>query len=165
MDHAPLTAVQEDYLEAICRLGTESGPDGIRISDIAGSLGTRLPTVTRTVRRLVELGLLHHPLRGRVGLSSRGRKMAVEIVHRHEDTVRFFVEVLGVSPTNAERDACQIEHGISAGTAQRMHDFLEHFNALSRSDRQKMTAFRKDEQNKTEKFRTLTRLRVNGWRT
>lgn len=165
MDHQPLTAVQEDYLEAIYRLERETPDRAIRITDIAARLGTKPPTVTRAVRRLAALALLHHPLRGRVGLSAQGRKMAVEIVHRHEDIVSFFTTILGLRTHEAEIDACQIEHGLSARTAQRLHDFLEHFDSLPTAERRNMTGFLKVEMKTAGEFRTLTRSRGNGWRT
>ena len=48
----PLTPAQQDYIETIYSLEKNSGLDKIRITDIANKLGTKLPTVTRTVRKL-----------------------------------------------------------------------------------------------------------------
>jgi DtxR family transcriptional regulator, Mn-dependent transcriptional regulator len=165
MAHQTLTAVQEDYLEVIYRLETEVAGRAVRISDIAAKLGTKPPTVTRAVRRLSALALLHHPLRGRVGLSAHGRKMAIEIVHRHEDIVSFFTGILGLRENEAESDACQIEHGLSARTAQRLHDFLEHFDSLTRVEKRRLTGFLKAGMRPNLDFQTLTRSRGNGWRT
>lgn len=165
MSKHSLTAVQEDYLEAIYRLQLETSGQDVRVSDIAARLGTKLPTVTRAVRRLSVIELLHHPLRGRVRLSGSGRQMAVEIVHRHDDIVSFFVEVLGLRLTEAELDACRIEHGISARTAQRLHDFLEHFATLSRADQKRFGGSAKRGTGLPGHFQSLTKSRVNGWRT
>jgi DtxR family Mn-dependent transcriptional regulator len=160
-----LTAVQEDYLEIIYRLQTSGESDEVRVSDIASRLGTKLPTVTRTVRRLSNLGLLHHALRGRVTLTISGHKMAVEIVHRHEDVLTLFTDILGLDPAQAEGDACSIEHGISAATAQRLHEFLEHFAALPRPVQIRLTSFGRSKGRASASFSSLTKSRVNGWRT
>jgi Mn-dependent DtxR family transcriptional regulator len=163
MTRLMLTAVQEDYLEVILRLQTETGQ--VRVSDIAARLGTRLPTVTRTVRRLSNLGLLNHALRGTVTLTPTGRKMALQIVHRHEDVLALFTHILGLERKSAEADACSIEHGVSAATAQRLHEFLEHFDTLPQAIQMKLTSFGKSRPRGTGSFSTLTKSRVNGWRT
>ncbi len=165
MTHQALTAVQEDYLEAVYRLEIETPGSEVRISDIAAKLGTKPPTVTRAVRRLGALALLLHPLRGRVRLTSRGRKMAAEIVHRHDDVVSFFTGILGLRVNEAEQDACRIEHGLSALTAQRLHDFLEHFDSLPQPEKRRLTGFLKGEMRVNGSFRTITRSRGDGWRT
>lgn len=157
-----LTAVQQDYVEAIYRLEQEQG-ESVRITDIAAQLGTRLPTVTRTVRRLTELGLVHHATRQQVQLTTAGRRMAVECVHRHEDLVLFLTEILGLSMTQAEQDACQMEHGMSSGTAQRLHELLEHWQRCDDQSRRSILGFRRKTSGE-KSFGHLPRRQVHGWR-
>jgi DtxR family transcriptional regulator, Mn-dependent transcriptional regulator len=160
-----LTATQEDYIEIIYRM-TQAQPGAlVRVTDIAAQLGTKLPTVTRTVRRLTALGLLEHTHRQGVALSSTGRKMASDILHRHEDVVRFFIDVLGLSKNEAELDACQIEHGMSAKTAQRLHEFLEYFNTLSDEQQQIILRFREEGIVREQQFKNLARHKAQGWRS
>lgn len=157
-----LTAVQQDYVEAIYRLEQGHG-QSVRITDIAAQLGTRLPTVTRTVRRLTELGLVHHPTRQQVHLTVAGRRMAVECVHRHEDLVMFLTDILGVSSRQAEQDACQMEHGMSSGTAQRLHELLEHWQRCDEPSRRAVLQFRR-KVSLDKAFGHLPRRPVQGWR-
>lgn len=160
-----LTAAQQDYIEVIFRLERRPNSDGVRISAIAESLGTRLPTVTRTVQRLTTLGLVRHDARREVALTARGRRIAREIVHRHEDLVRFFVTIFGLSVTEAERDACQIEHGLSGKASQRLHEFLEHVQQLSESDRHVITGYLRSASGGSKDFENLPDRRTDGWRS
>lgn len=160
-----LTATQEDYLEVIFQLQERDPLTSVRVTDIARELQTKLPTVTRTVHRLTELGLLEHPHRQGVSLSDRGRRMASDIRHRHTDLVAFFMTVLGLEEQEAEQDACKIEHGLSPRTAERLHDFLEYFQSLPKADQERVTAFQTQLQVTRERqFKNLLQNRVRGWR-
>ncbi|MEW5795947.1 MAG: metal-dependent transcriptional regulator [Candidatus Zixiibacteriota bacterium] len=157
-----LTAALQDYIEIIYRLEQVSGK--VRVTDIASELGTRLPTVTRTVRKLAALGLVAHE-RGRgVILTTAGSRMARDILHRHEDIVALLTGVLGLPRERAEVDACLIEHGVSAQTAQRLHEFLEYFSALSPSTQALLTGSGRGNVGRSQQFRNLAKSRVVGWR-
>ena len=159
-----LTPVQEDYMEIVYLLETERGPGNVRITDIANELGTRLPTVTRTVQKLSRLGYLEHSERRSVSLSGQGLKVAREIVHRHRDLVWFFTDLLGLPRRDAELDACQIEHGVSSRTAQRLHEFLEYVSGLDDKDSEIFEKFKRKASGGRKNFRNLPTGRSRGWR-
>lgn len=130
-DQLQLSAAQQDYLEAVYVLSLEdSAGEGVRVTDIAASLCTRLPTVTRTLARLRAVGLIEQEERGPVFLSELGRKLAAQLAHRHEDVVLLLTDVLGVDPVTAESEACVMEHGLSGETSERLHHFLEAWQQL-----------------------------------
>lgn len=160
-----LTAAQQDYIETLYRLKTREPKRAIRICDIAAELGTRLPTVTRTIRRLTALGLVLHDERREVRLTGQGERIARDIVHRHDDLVQFFTEILGLSRAEAENDACRAEHGISGKAARRLHEFLEQFAGMSAEEQQRLTAFRRALGSSFTGFRTLGDAKPNGWRS
>lgn len=157
-----LTASQQDYVEVIFRLEQEGVR--VRVTDIAAELGTRLPTVTRAIQRLTHLGLVSHVERGDVALTIAGRRIANEVAHRHDDLVRFFVNYLGVSRRIAEDDVCQIEHGLSATTAQRFHEFLEYIDSLPGETRKQISRFVDRASGGRKDFRNLPEHKVTGWR-
>ncbi len=159
-----ITATQQDYIEIIHRLEKENGRGNTRISDIAAEFGTRLPTVSRTVGKLTELGFVAHRQRRSVSLTEKGRTIAREILHRHTDTVRFLTEILGLPETQAEIDAGQIEHGLSPATAQRLHEFLNHIDTLTDSEREPLRQFLKLVSGGKEDFRNLPTNKIEGWR-
>jgi DtxR family Mn-dependent transcriptional regulator len=157
-----LTATQEDYLEAVCRLA-QSGAD-VQISALANRLNCRLPTVTRTVQKLAELGFVQHESRGKVQLTRVGRATAEHLVHRHDDLVRFLAMVLGMSAAEAEVDACQLEHGMSALAAQRLHRWLKHLSGLTPENRRRVMDFSGRDDPAVPDFYRLPAGRTVGWR-
>jgi len=159
-----LTIAQQDYLETILRLERDVDGAQVRITDIANALGTRLPTVTRTIQRLTSRGLTEHPDRGGVTLTDKGRTIAVEIEHRHEDLFDFFCLVLGLPKEIAEQDTCQIEHGLSEESAQRLHEFMEYFHALNDKEREILSAFHKQAARSKGEFKNIPEIRTVGWR-
>jgi DtxR family Mn-dependent transcriptional regulator len=114
-----LTPSLEDYLEAIFDLGPPA-----RVSSIAGRLEVAKASVTQAVQRLAEKGLAECARYGRVSLTANGRALARKIRRRHDTLVTFLEDVLGVSHATAERDACVLEHGLSAETASRLSEYV-----------------------------------------
>ena len=66
--------------------------------------------VTVAVDRLKTAGLVTHEKSGYVVLTEEGKYLAGRLERRHTLVRRFLVEVLGVEPEIAEKDACNIEH-------------------------------------------------------
>lgn len=157
-----ITPIQEDYLEAIYRLSLDSA--GVRTTDLAERLACKLPTVTRTVRRMAEAGFVAHESRGLIRLTQTGLRAAENLTHRHADTVTFLTEILGMSAREAEVDACQVEHGLSPLAAQRLHEFLEYVGKLSHGQREVITQFARNASSSTPDFEHLPVGRTAGWR-
>ena len=157
-----LTAIQEDYLEVIYHLSPHG--EGVRTTDIADRLGCRLPTVSRTVQKMAEMELVEHETRGLIRLTELGRSTAEDIAHRHKDTVAFLTRILGMSEDQAERDACQIEHGLSPLAAQRLHEFLEYVNELDEFERRIITKFARSASSTVTDFPHLLETKTAGWR-
>ena len=157
-DRNGMSAALEDYLEIILALEPDDG-DGVRITDIAEKLGVRPPPVTRAVQALLRLGYVSHEPRRTVRLTDTGREMAAALHHRHRDIYRFLTRVLGVQSDVAEADTCQIEHGLSAETAQRLHEFLEHVDSLDDTTRRRMRPVKRK-----EAFGNLPQGLTSGWR-
>jgi len=170
MTTTTLTAAQQDYIEAIYRLeqavplDEATGRPDIRVSDIARQLGTRLPTVTRSIRKLTDLGYVEHVSRRSVYLSRKGRSVARELVHLHSDLVQFFTRILGVDADESERVACQIEHGIPADVAQRFHEFMEFAERDRRESAEFLKSFHDSAGSDKSSFVHLRRKRTSGWR-
>ena len=113
----------EDYLEAIYELQEERGE--VRVRDIAEVRGVRMPSVVDALRRLRGRGLVSYQARELVALTPEGLDLARKVTERHEFLKLFFIQILGVDPEIAERDACAIEHHISAQTLSRLASFYQ----------------------------------------
>jgi DtxR family Mn-dependent transcriptional regulator len=131
-----LSTALEDYLETIHELDREL--DEVRVSDIASRLGVKLPPVTRAVQALERRGFVEHEARGDVRLSSKGQRVAAALSHRHADVLELLTAVFGVVEDIAQADTCRVEHGLSPESAQRLHEFLEHYRRLDDATRERL---------------------------
>ncbi|MGD8401870.1 MAG: metal-dependent transcriptional regulator [Bacillota bacterium] len=117
----------EDYLEAILHLKAEN--DIIRVTDLADKLHVAKSSVNQAVIKLMEKKLITHERYGPLELTELGIKRAQEVDERHRLLKCFFDQVLGVEEQVAEKDACNIEHYISAATLEKLVNFLASLTA------------------------------------
>lgn len=107
------TAVAEDYVELIADLIDSTGE--ARATDIARRLGVTHASVTKTVARLQQGGLIiTQPYRA-IFLTHEGRRIAETSKRRHEIVVAFLLAI-GVGEDAARADAEGLEHHVSAET-------------------------------------------------
>ncbi len=110
----------EDYLECILLLSREN--EFVHRVDVARRIGVSQPAVQKALKILeaggyVEFDGMH------IYLTKKGNEYATEIFDRH-CTLKSFLEKLGVSSSDAETDACRIEHVISSASFEAIKNFL-----------------------------------------
>lgn len=110
----------ENYLETILLLHKKHGY--ARAVDIAAALDFSKPSVSRAMSILREAGLIDTDESGAIILTQSGEARANEIYERHCVITRFLVNTLGISTVLASKDACRIEHVISAETFEKMKE-------------------------------------------
>ena len=101
----------EDYLESILVIGQQKG--SVRSIDVAQYMGFSKPSVSRAVGLLRENGYLTVDSSGFLKLTKSGLEIADRIYERHQFFSAWLMS-LGVPRETAVRDACRIEHAISA---------------------------------------------------
>ena len=116
-----MTKSLEDYIEVVYVLIHEK--NRARVRDIATTLKVKMPSVVKGISELKKLGLVTQEPYGDVELTAKGRRIATMILNRH-NKIREFLILIGVSERIADKDACQMEHIISAETLDRIRDFL-----------------------------------------
>jgi DtxR family Mn-dependent transcriptional regulator len=116
-----MTKSLEDYIEVVYVLIHEK--NCARVRDIATTLKVKMPSVVKGISELKKLGLVSQEPYGDVALTAKGRRIATMILNRH-NKIREFLMLIGVSKRVADKDACQMEHIISAETLDRIRDFL-----------------------------------------
>ena len=84
----------------------------------------RMPSVVRAVRELKRLELVVQEPYSSISLTEKGRRVAHQVFDRHR-LLRSFLEKLGVSRRIADRDACLMEHILSAETLERIRTYTE----------------------------------------
>ena len=116
-----MTKSAEDYIEAIHVLIESTGT--ARVRDVAEALHVKMPSVVKAIQELKKLDLVEQEPYGGIKLTEKGRRCARLILGRHTLLKQFLLS-LGVSSGIADKDACLMEHILSAETMDRIRDFL-----------------------------------------
>ncbi len=109
----------EDYLETILLLSRQLRV--VRSVDIANEMGYKKSSVSIAMKNLREKGHIIVSDEGYIDLTDSGKQIAEMIYERHQFFSRWLVS-LGISKETADRDACRLEHVISAESFQAMKD-------------------------------------------
>ena len=119
---AAMTQSLEDYLEAVYILISEDRPAQVR--DVARMLAVKMPSVVKAIHELKRLGLVTQKPYAAIELTVKGSRVARHVLNRHT-LLRSFLMKLGVSRKNADKDACLMEHILSAETIDRIRSYTE----------------------------------------
>ena len=114
----------ENYLETILLLRRKNSV--VHSIDVAEHLGVSKASVSFAMKALQQAGYIEMLNVKELHLTKAGEQLARTILERH----RFFTDwliSLGVNPAVAERDACRMEHSVSA----------ESFSAIKRNQQAK----------------------------
>ena len=113
----------EHYLELILDISRAQG--SVRSVDIARRLGVSRASVSKALGVLREAGMVEPAYYGKVVLTEAGLKRAAEVRRRHELLCRYLTEILGVPQDIAEKDACRMEHVVSAEMIEKLDEILK----------------------------------------
>ena len=119
---ATMTQSLEDYLEAIYVRIVGGKPAQVR--DVARMLSVKMPSVVKAVRELKKLGLVTQEPYSNIELTAKGERLARHVLGRHT-LIREFLMKLGVTRRTADRDACLMEHILSAETLDKIRIYTE----------------------------------------
>ncbi|GAA3807378.1 DtxR family transcriptional regulator [Cellulomonas soli] len=122
---APLSAVTQDYLKVVWS-AREWSDRPVTTKLLATRLGVGASTVSETVRRLADSGLVTHEPYGAVELTELGRGHALAMVRRHRLVETFLVEVLGYGWDEVHDEAEVLEHAVSDLFVERLAERLGH---------------------------------------
>lgn len=118
-----LSASLEDYIEAIYNIIAEK--QEARGKEIAALLSVSGASVTEALRSLAKKGLVNYAPYEAITLTDKGRKIAEDVVRRHNGLKQFFVEVLGIDHELAEQGACKVEHAAPRAIIDQMINFIK----------------------------------------
>ena len=117
-----MTQSLEDYVEAIYVISKDDRLACVR--DIAKTLDVKMPSVVKAIHELKKLELVTQEPYGPVILTQKGKRVACLVLNRHT-LLRKFLMKLGVSRKIADKDACLMEHILSAETLDRIRYYTE----------------------------------------
>jgi DtxR family Mn-dependent transcriptional regulator len=113
-----LSKTDREALKAIYRLSRDGDA---HTGSIADRLGLSPGTVTATIKRLADRGLVDHkPYKG-VELTDEGRRAAISSIRRHRIVERFLADMLGYAWNEADRLATSFEHDLPEEVEDRLY--------------------------------------------
>lgn len=119
-----VSLTEENYLKALYRLAQENKE--ISVTDIAKSLGIKMPTVNSMVKKLAEKKFIKYEKYKAIQLTEKGRRQALYILRKHRLTELFLSEVMGLGWEEVHDIAEQIEHIQSDRFFDRIDEMLGH---------------------------------------
>lgn len=119
-----LGAAAEDYLKIVYQLSLASAR--VAPSTVATKLGVSQAAVTKMVKRLRALRLVHYDRGAGIVLTDDGRAIALEIVRHHRLLEAYLHRALGYSWDEVDREAEILEHVISEDFEERIDRLLGH---------------------------------------
>lgn len=125
-----LSASLEDYIEAIYHIIEEKLV--ARSKEIAARLGVSRASVTEALRALAKKGLINYEPYEAITMTEQGKKVAEDVIFRHDSLKSFFIEVLAIDDKTAEEAACKVEHAAPGEVIRRMVSFTEFLKVCPR---------------------------------
>lgn len=122
-----LTHSIEDYLEMIYVLSQDDNQ--VRITDLAEKMKLRKSSIVSAVKKLKMCGFVQHQPYCDIILTKEGIKRASEIYQKHVILKTFFMDILRLPESIAEKDACNFEHYISDQTVKAIIRLAEKLSA------------------------------------
>ncbi|MFT4164653.1 MAG: metal-dependent transcriptional regulator [Microlunatus sp.] len=117
--------VIETYLKAVFNAG-EWSTDLVTVGYLANRLGLAPSSVSETVRKLTERGLLTHARYGAISLTADGERVALGMVRKHRLIETFLVDYLGYGWDEVHDEAEVLEHAVSDTFIDRLDAKLGH---------------------------------------
>lgn len=112
------TPVMESYLETIYNLTMEGEP--VIAARLAERFHISAPTVSETLRRMVDHGYITLDTRKQISLTDLGKEMAESGLRRHRLLERMLVDMFRLDWTQAHEEAHRLEHGLSPMLEEQM---------------------------------------------
>jgi DtxR family Mn-dependent transcriptional regulator len=113
-----LSKSDREALKAVYRLSRDGSE--AHTGDLAEALSVSPGTVSATVKRLAEKGLVDHRRYRGVELTAEGRRAAVAAIRRHRIVERFLSDMLGYAWNEADRLAGAFEHELPQEVEDRL---------------------------------------------
>jgi DtxR family Mn-dependent transcriptional regulator len=119
-----LSAVMEDYVKAIYAIESDSD-ERVSTSALADHLEVTAPTVSSTLKKLEERGLVDREEYRGVTLTAEGRLVALEILRHHRLLEAFLTEQLDYDWADVHDEADRLEHHVSEELTDRIAEALD----------------------------------------
>ena len=119
-----LSTAMEDSLKSIYTLQQEQG-ERVTTAELAEYLDRAAPTVTNTVAKLEDRGLVDREKYQGVELTEKGTAVALEVLRHHRLLEAYLTEHLGYDWADVHAEAETLEHHISEELERRIVEALD----------------------------------------
>jgi DtxR family Mn-dependent transcriptional regulator len=119
------TISKEDYLKAIYNEVTVSSKT-VSTAQLAGKLSVSNSATCDMAKKLADQGLIVYAKYKGIDLTSKGKKIALDIIRRHRLWELFLMKVLDLSWSEVHDEAEKLEHQTSNYLINKIDDFLDH---------------------------------------
>ncbi len=113
----------EDYIKAIYAIESDSD-ERVSTSALADHLEVTAPTVSSTLKKLEERGLVDREEYKGVTLTEEGKLVALEILRHHRLLEAFLTEQLDYDWADVHDEADRLEHHVSKELTDRIAEVL-----------------------------------------
>jgi len=121
-----ITSSIEDYLEVIYEHLKQNKT--IKAVEISKKLNISRASVTEALQKLAQKGYIIYEKNTPIELTEVGLKIAESVALRHSVLCKFFNNILGLEITEAEENACKVEHVISQNAFEKIVEFMNKQN-------------------------------------
>lgn len=143
-----MTQSLEDYIETIYVL-IKDGKEAL-VRDVARNLDVKMPSVVKAIHELKKLELVTQEPYSPILLTEKGERLACSVLNRHT-LLRSFLMKLGVSRKIADKDACMMEHILSAETLDKIRRFTGTPDVKAQLKKMKTPAKKTQKKDETKK--------------
>ncbi len=116
-----LTQSVQDYLKTIYKLQDDGT---VSTTEIAKDMGVSGASVTGMLKRLSSMSLVDYNSYKGVKLTTRGERIALEVIRHHRLIELYLKEELGYKLDRVHEEACKLEHFISEEFAEKITNKL-----------------------------------------
>jgi DtxR family transcriptional regulator, Mn-dependent transcriptional regulator len=121
-----LSYTEENYLKALLKITFESGTNEAGTNELASLLVVKPATVNDMLKKLKEKSLVNYEKYGKIRLTNKGKKIALEIIRKHRLWETFLYQKLEFSWDEVHEVAEQLEHIKSDKLVDKLDKFLDY---------------------------------------
>ena len=120
-----LSQTEENYLKALFKLTYENNNNEAGTNELALTLEVKPATVNDMLKKLKDKEFVNYKKYGKITLSGKGKKIALEIIRKHRLWETFLYKKLEFTWDEVHEVAEQLEHIQSAKLVDKLDEFLD----------------------------------------
>ena len=121
-----LSYTEENYLKALFKISLDSEMNGVGTNELATTLAVKPATANDMLKKLKEKELVDYKKYGKITLTKKKKKKAIDVLRKHRLWETFLFEKLAFSWDEVHEVAEQLEHIQSEKLVDKLDEFLEY---------------------------------------